>query len=241
MGAQRVNDVPAPVADVLARISTLRAEPAAVNRIRARFESSIVQAVATSSAQATNGTLTPLSPNPGLPVGRPVAVSAAPAAGPAPGATTPAVGSTPGERAVGEWAARLPEAGRPWATAIEDAAQRNGLDPAYLAACIWTESGFQPQVVSAAGAIGLGQLMPATAAYLGVDPWDPVQNIDGAARYYKAQIDRFGSVELGTAAYMAGPTAVARAGAIPSERAEAYVARILGRQAFLEGRAATAT
>ncbi len=231
---------PGAAADVRARISVVRAEPAAVARIRARFGSSLAAAAATGTPSAAPGTatLSPRPPSAGLPVGRGVVAVSGPPAPAAPGAAGPASGSGP--QAIGEWAQRLPETGRPWAGAIDDAARRNGLDPAYLAACIWTESGFQAQVVSEAGAIGLGQLMPATAAYLGVDPWDPVQNIDGSARYYKAQIDRFGSVELGTAAYMAGPSAVAKAGAIPSERAQAYVARILARQDYLNGDAPSA-
>lgn len=113
------------------------------------------------------------------------------------------------------WAAKLPAVGQPWAGDIAAAAEANGLDPRLLAAVVWTESAFSPTAVSRAGAIGLAQLMPGTAAGLGVDPWHPQQNLDGGARYLAAQIARFGSVTLGLAAYNAGPGAVQRHGGVP--------------------------
>lgn len=88
-------------------------------------------------------------------------------------------------------------------------ARRAGLDddviPIFLAQ-IQQESNWNPKAVSRAGARGLGQLMPATAKELGVDdPFDPQQNLSGSARYLKQQIDRFGDVGLGLAAYNWGP------------------------------------
>ena len=83
-------------------------------------------------------------------------------------------------------------------------------------AMISAESAFDPTAVSSAGALGLGQLMPETAAGLGVqDPFDPAQNLDGAARYLIAQLERFGSIELALAAYNAGPERVTEHGGIP--------------------------
>jgi soluble lytic murein transglycosylase-like protein len=110
------------------------------------------------------------------------------------------------------WASKLPAAGQPWAQPIADAANVNGVDARLMAALVWSESGFNPNAVSSAGAIGLAQLMPGTAAALGVDPWHPHQNLDGGSRYLAAQINRFGSWELGLAAYNAGPNAVAAHG-----------------------------
>jgi soluble lytic murein transglycosylase-like protein len=110
------------------------------------------------------------------------------------------------------WAAKLPASGQPWAETIADAALANGVDPRLMAALVWSESGFNPNAVSHAGAIGLAQLMPGTAAWLGVDPWDPHQNLDGGARYLNMRITQFGSVELGLAAYNAGATRVQEAG-----------------------------
>ncbi len=134
----------------------------------------------------------------------------------------------------GAWRAGLPEAGRPWASAIEEAAQRAGLDPRLLAAVVWQESGFEPDAVSKSGAIGLSQLMPATAAELGVDPHDPVANLDGGARFLAWTIEEFGSIELGLAAYNAGPNAVRRANdvgggsGIPNvPETQAYVPRVI--------------
>lgn len=135
----------------------------------------------------------------------------------------------------GTWVSRLPAPGRRWASAIEETARRHGLDPALLAALVWAESSFRPDAVSEAGAIGLTQLMPHTAAGLGVDPRDPLENLEGGARYLAAQIRRFGSVELGLAAYQAGPAAVAAAGGIPSAGTRAYVERVLGYVEALTG------
>lgn len=138
----------------------------------------------------------------------------------------------------GDWAARLPEQGRAFAGAIEQAARANGVDPALLGALVWAESGFQPQARSHAGAIGLAQLMPGTAAGLGVDPHDPAQNLEGGARFLRAQLDRFGSVDLALAAYNAGPGRVAQAGGIPRiAETQAYVPKVLGHYAHLKGTA----
>jgi hypothetical protein len=135
----------------------------------------------------------------------------------------------------GSWVEALPPEGRKFAEAIERAARAAGLDPRLLAALAWTESGFRPDAVSTAGAVGLTQLMPTTAAGLGVDPHDPIQNLEGGARYLAAQIRRFGSLELGLAAYVAGPGAVSAAGGIPSANAGAYVRRVLERLVHLGG------
>lgn len=139
-------------------------------------------------------------------------------------------GTATGEAAVAEakLAAVLPEAGKRWAGPIAQAATAHGLDPALLAALVRHESNFDPDVRSRAGAIGLGQLMPGTAAGLGVDPTDPIQNLDGAARYLKTQLDRFGSADLALAAYNAGPNRVAQAGGIPNiTETRTYVDRVL--------------
>ena len=126
------------------------------------------------------------------------------------------------------WADVLPAAGQAWAGAIENAASRAGIDPRLLAAMVWQESGFQPDAVSRSGAIGLAQLMPATADGLDVDPTDPLQNLDGGARYLAWTIEEFGSIELGLAAYNAGPGTVRNAGGIPDiPETQAYVPRVI--------------
>lgn len=108
-------------------------------------------------------------------------------------------------------------------------AQKYGIDPDLFVRQIQAESAFRPDAVSSAGAIGLGQLMPATAKELGVDPNDPVQNLEGAARYMKQQIDRFGDPALALAAYNAGPSRVAKANGVPNiTETQNYVAKILG-------------
>ena len=119
--------------------------------------------------------------------------------------------------------------------AFEETADRYGLDVNLLLAVSWQESGFNPTAVSHAGAIGLMQLMPGTAAGLGVDPTNPLENLDGGARYLRQQIDRFGSVELGLAAYNAGPGAVQKHGGIPPfEETMNYVPKVMERWRSLD-------
>jgi len=110
-----------------------------------------------------------------------------------------------------------------------DAARKYGIDPDMFVRLIQQESSFRPNVVSPKGAIGLGQLMPATAQELGVDPRDPLQNLEGAAKYFSQQLKRFGSPELALAAYNAGPTRVAKLGRVPNiAETQNYVKTILG-------------
>ena len=107
--------------------------------------------------------------------------------------------------------------GVPYGAEITAAAQRNGIDPALLAGLVRQESNFDPTVGSPAGARGLTQLMPGTAASLGVtDVTDPQQSLEGGARYLKQQLDAFGGdITNALAAYNAGPGAVQRYGGVP--------------------------
>jgi soluble lytic murein transglycosylase-like protein len=101
---------------------------------------------------------------------------------------------------------------------------------------IEVESAYRQDAVSSAGAIGLGQLMPATARDLGVDPRDPLQNLDGSARYLAMMLETFGDPRLALAAYNAGPDAVRQYGGIPLYReTQNHVARVMAVVARLEG------
>ena len=144
-----------------------------------------------------------------------LAGAGAPMAAPAPLANTSVAGSDGGQ----------------YDSLVQAAAQRNGIDPALLHGLIQQESGFDPSATSGAGAQGLCQLMPGTAASLGVsNPLDPAQSIDGGARYLKQQLDAFGGdPQLALAAYNAGPGAVHRYGGVPPyAETQAYVQKVMG-------------
>jgi soluble lytic murein transglycosylase-like protein len=127
-------------------------------------------------------------------------------------------------------AALAPDGATGFDAQIASAAASNGIDPALLKGLIRQESGFDPNARSAAGAAGLTQLMPGTAASLGVDPLDPAQAIEGGARYLRQQLDRFGGdPAMALAAYNAGPGAVARYGGVPPyAETQGYVQQVLG-------------
>ena len=114
---------------------------------------------------------------------------------------------------------------------VERIAARYSLSPALLEALVWQESRWRHDAVSPKGALGLTQLMPATARELGVDPLDPVANLEGGARYLRSLLDRFdGDLVKALAAYNAGPGRVERANGIPAIReTQGYVAAILAR------------
>jgi soluble lytic murein transglycosylase-like protein len=106
------------------------------------------------------------------------------------------------------------------------------LDPNVLAAIVTVESSWHTHAVSWAGAVGLGQLMPGTAATLGVNPRDPKQNLTGAAHYLSSLMNTFGSnpdrYKLVFAAYNAGPKAVQRFGGVPPySETQRYVVKVL--------------
>lgn len=117
----------------------------------------------------------------------------------------------------------------PYDKYIENAAAKYGVDPAFIKAVMIAESGGNPDARSSAGALGLMQLMPATARGLGVtNPLDPAQNIEGGARYLKGQLDRFKDMRLALAAYNAGPGAVRKYGGVPPyKETQNYVNKVM--------------
>lgn len=127
-----------------------------------------------------------------------------------------------GARALDALAAR-------WRPSIAPVALRHGLDPDLVTALVRVESCFDPRARSSAGALGLMQLMPATARALGVgDPFDVAENLEGGSRYLARMLARHGGdLELALAAYNAGPGAVARHGGVPPyPETRRYVERV---------------
>lgn len=115
---------------------------------------------------------------------------------------------------------------------LREAAARNRLDPALVRAVVAVESAFRTEAVSPKGAQGLMQLMPATAAALGVrDAFDPAQNLDGGARHLAALVQGYGGdLRKALAAYNAGEGAVARYGGVPPYReTKDYLTKVLKR------------
>jgi hypothetical protein len=117
-----------------------------------------------------------------------------------------------------------------YSASIIAAAQKAGIDPNLALAVAQTESSMNPSAISPAGAIGLFQLMPATAKGLNVDPNDPLQNIEGGVELLSQLLTRYdGDVTLALAAYNAGPTAVSKYDGVPPfAETQNYISKILG-------------
>lgn len=119
---------------------------------------------------------------------------------------------------------------KPYEHFIRQAAARYNLPPELISGIILQESAGNPRARSHCGAMGLMQLMPETAARLGVsNPWDPAQNIDGGAKYIRQMLDIFGRIDHAIAAYNAGPGNVKKYGGIPPfAETQGYVPKVLG-------------
>lgn len=118
----------------------------------------------------------------------------------------------------------------PYLDVARQAALRHGVPVELFLRLVTQESAWNPRAVSHKGAIGLAQLMPGTAAYLGVNPHDPSQNLEGGARYLAEQYRTFGSWRLALAAYNAGPRAVEEHNGIPPFRETQDYVRIILRR-----------
>jgi soluble lytic murein transglycosylase-like protein len=112
---------------------------------------------------------------------------------------------------------------------VEAAAKRNGLPPKFVHSVVAAESGYRTDAVSPKGAIGLMQLMPATAQTYGADPHDPAQNVEAGAAYLRELLIKYdGDPRRALAAYNAGPGAVDRYNGVPPyAETQTYVERVL--------------
>ncbi|MBL8060931.1 MAG: lytic transglycosylase domain-containing protein [Chthonomonas sp.] len=128
-----------------------------------------------------------------------------------------------------------PEPGGEIRSLIVEAANAEGVEPALLEALVSVESNFNPGAVSKSGAQGLTQLMPGTARALGVqDPFDPVQNLRGGAKYLRQMLGKYGDLSKALAAYNAGPGSVDRYQGIPPFReTQNYVRRVQERYGLI--------
>ena len=113
-----------------------------------------------------------------------------------------------------------------WENEILAVSNKYNIEPAVIAAVIEQESGGDPNALSRTGAIGLMQLMPATARGLGVNPFDPGENIEGGAKYLSIQLKRFGDLKLALAAYNAGPGAVQNKKYLRYSETKGYITNI---------------
>ena len=114
-------------------------------------------------------------------------------------------------------------------SAARKAARRHNVPEDLFLRLVSQESAWNPNARSHKGAIGLAQLMPGTAATLRVNPHDPLQNLDGGARYLAEQYRKFRSCRLALAAYNAGPGAVEKHNGVPPyKETRGYVRAILG-------------
>lgn len=169
---------------------------------------------------AVTGILPGASASPSTPAQQPTAFASALQAATTSNAATPAA---PGATGAVQ--------SSPYDALVEQAAQRNGVDPAVLHGLIQQESGFDPNAQSGAGASGLTQLMPGTASSLGVaNPLDPAEAIEGGARYLSQMMSAFGgNTADALAAYNAGPGAVKQYGGVPPyAETQSYVTKVLG-------------
>ena len=118
-----------------------------------------------------------------------------------------------------------------WRARVAELAAKYDISPSLLEAVVWQESRWNEGALSPVGARGLTQLMPGTAAQMGVNASDPAANLEGGARYLRQQLDLFdGDIEKALAAYNAGPGRVIRAGGVPAIReTQGYVAAIMTR------------
>ncbi|MCF6443208.1 lytic transglycosylase domain-containing protein [Nereida sp. MMG025] len=117
----------------------------------------------------------------------------------------------------------------PYLTMARNAARKHDVPEELFLRLVQQESAWKHNARSHKGAIGLAQLMPGTARYLGVNPRDPRQNLEGGARYLREQYETFGSWRLALAAYNAGPGAVQKHGGVPPFReTRNYVRKIYG-------------
>lgn len=125
--------------------------------------------------------------------------------------------------------ASLPLADESLSSLITNAAKKYQVDPKLVSAVAEVESGGRQEATSAAGAVGVMQLMPDTAASLGVNPYDKRKNVEGGAKYLKEMLDLFGGdVKKAVAAYNAGPAAVKNYGGVPPyKETQNYVNKVL--------------
>jgi soluble lytic murein transglycosylase-like protein len=117
---------------------------------------------------------------------------------------------------------------------IKKTATRHGVDPLLVTALVSQESAFYSDAVSPVGAIGLGQLMPGTAADLGVDPHDPAENLEGSVRYLSQNLETWSTsanpVAYALASYNAGPGSVKYYGGIPPYQETQHYVEIITRR-----------
>lgn len=210
---------PSSVTALLDRIATFQQPPAAASRFVGALAARTAATTAAPTAPAASTT---------APTSEPTTTTAAVAARRS--VTAAVTTALPTSRNP------LPSAAAPYKDLIARTATRHGVDPDLLTALVWTESSFQPDAVSPAGAIGLAQLMPGTARSLGVDPRDPAQNLDGSARMMAGLIEQFGRVDHALAAYNVGPNGLMKGLAEGRTPGAGYAKAVADKYRIITGR-----
>jgi cell wall-associated NlpC family hydrolase len=204
--------IAAPETGETVQVQPVPTAPMAIRRVEVPQTGSAI-AGATAGPAAAGVAATAGSPSGGAVVATPAATPA----GGVSGAASTTGAATGALDAAGAPAVLIGDVAVPaqYASLVETSAQASGVPASLLAAELQTESGFDADAVSSAGAEGIAQFMPATAAARGVDAFDPASAIPGAANYLADLESQLGSWPLAIAAYNAGPAAVSQSGGVP--------------------------
>ncbi len=213
--------VVAPHTGDVVKIQDITRTPTAIRRIIAPSTAPAPVAFPSTDAVSATGAGTAAA------IETPISLVAAEVTAPVPSVVS-AAASTTNVQSTDTGSEAVADPGANFRSMFQQAGVKYGVSPTLLEAVAKQESQFNPNAQSPAGAQGLMQMMPSTARALKIDPYEPSQAIDGAARLLSQHLRQFGSVSLALAAYNAGPGAVQKFGGVPPYReTQGYVSKIM--------------